>query len=160
MNPPRPVVFIYRTDGSGRIDYAAMMRAATKGTKSSRQIAAEKARAEHEVRMAREAGALRAQVQRGFKPPPGRLWGVDAAAQLIIGPAGALGTSPVIVRTLEALATPGRHDEAVVASAGGWRYIDHLREAMVGVAPKLAVVGLRLDRRKAGIRITKAKGKP
>lgn len=157
MIPSRPVVFIYRADGSGRLDNAAMMRAATKGTKSSRTIAAEKARAEHEARMAREAGALRAQVQRGFKPPAGRLWSVDGAAQLIIGPAGALGTSPVIVRTLEALSTPGRHDEAVVATAGGLRDVDHLREVLDGLAPKLAVIGLRLDRRKTGVRIAKLK---
>lgn len=154
MIPPRPT-FIYREDG--RVDYAAMMRAATKGTKSSRTIAADKARADQEARIAREAGALRSQVQRGFRPPPGRLWTVDAEALVIIGPAGGIGTTPVIVRTLEALSAPGRHDEAVVAAAGDWRDVAHLREAMAALAPKLAVLGLRLDRRKTGVRITKVK---
>lgn len=39
MTPPRPA-FIYRQDGSGRLDYPAMRNAATKGTLSSRQIRA------------------------------------------------------------------------------------------------------------------------
>lgn len=52
MNPPRPVVFIYRTDGSGRLDNAAMMRAAVKGTLSSRQI---RAKAERAARKAAKA---------------------------------------------------------------------------------------------------------
>lgn len=42
MTPPRPT-FIYREDG--RLDYPAMRNAATKGTKSSRQIRAEAERA-------------------------------------------------------------------------------------------------------------------
>ena len=134
-----------------------MRTAATKGTKSGKQIAADKARGDHEARMAREAGALRAQVQRGFRPPPGRLFGVDAAAQLVVGPGGGIGTTPVIVRTLEVLSAPGRHDEAVVAAAGGWRDVDHLREVLDALAPKLHAIGLRLDRRRTGLRATKTR---
>lgn len=42
MTPTKPI-FIYREDG--RLDYPAMRNAATKGTKSSRQIRAEAERA-------------------------------------------------------------------------------------------------------------------
>ena len=153
MIPPvRPVVTLYRPDG--RIDYAAMAAAANK---AANRMRAERMRAEAAAKAASAVQALRSQVQPAFRPPPGRLWRVDAEARIIVGPAGGIGTTPVIVRTLEALATPGRHDEAVVAAAGGWRDVAQLREAMAGLAPKLAVIGLRLDRRKVGIRITKVK---
>ncbi|KQP05910.1 hypothetical protein ASF28_18655 [Methylobacterium sp. Leaf99] len=151
MTSPHPV-FFYREDG--RVDYAAMAAAANK---AANRMRAERMRAEAAVIAAAAVRALQGQVQPAFRPPAGRLWKVDAEAQMIVGPAGGIGTTPVIVRTLEALATPGRHDEGVVAAAGGWRDVAHLREAMTGLAPKLAVIGLRLDRRKTGIRITKAR---
>ncbi|KQT96067.1 hypothetical protein ASG60_20755 [Methylobacterium sp. Leaf469] len=146
--------FLYRADG--RVDYAAMTAAANKAANRARR---ERLRAEAATIAASATRALQSQVQPAFRPPAGRLWRVDAEARIIIGPAGGIGTTPVIVRTLEALSTPGRHDEAVVAAGGGWRDVGHLREAMAGLAPKLAAIGLRLDRRKAGIRITKARTK-
>ena len=76
---------------------------------------------------------------------------------MIVGPAGGVGTTPAIARTLEALAAPGRHDEAALAAATGWRDVAHLREALDGLTPKLAVLGLRIDRRKVGIRVTKVR---
>jgi len=144
--------FLYRADG--RIDHAAMTAAANKAANQARR---ERLRAEAAAIAASAVKALQGQVQPAFRPPPGRLWKVDAEARIIVGPKGGIGTTPVIVRTLEALVPPGRHEEAVVAAAGGWRDVAHFREAMAGLAPKLAVVGLRLDRRKAGIRITKSK---
>jgi hypothetical protein len=154
MMPPRPVL-LYRPDG--RIDHAAMTAAANRAVNAARR---ERQRAEAAAIAASAVKALQGQVQPAFRPPAGRLWKVDAEALIIIGPAGGIGTTPVIVRTLEALTTPGRHDEAVVAAAGGWRDVEHFREALAGLAPKLAAIGLRLDRRKAGVRITKVKASP
>lgn len=151
MTSPHPI-FLYREDG--RVDHAAMTAAANKAVNQARR---ERRRIEAASIAVSAVQALQAQVQRAFRPPSGRLWKVDAEAQIIIGPAGGIGTTPVIVRTLEALATPGRHDEAVVAAVGGWRDVAHFREGMAGLAPKLAVIGLRLDRRKTGVRITKVK---
>lgn len=147
--------FLYRSDG--RVDHAAMTAAANKAANAARR---ERLRVEAASIAASAVKALQGQVQRGFRAPSGRLWRVDAEARIIIGPAGGIGTTPVIVRTLEALSTPGRHDEAVVAAAGGWRDVAQLREAMAGLAPKLAAIGLRLDRRKAGVRIMKVKASP
>ena len=53
MIPPRPV-FLYKP--CGRIDYAGMRNAVTRGTKSSRQIRAE---AERAARKAAEGPKLR-----------------------------------------------------------------------------------------------------
>ncbi|MCJ2083214.1 hypothetical protein [Methylobacterium sp. J-090] len=151
MMPPRPV-FLYRPDG--RVDHAAMTAAANKAVNAARR---ERLRAEAAAIAASAVKALQGQVQPAFQPPSGRLWKVDAEARIIVGPKGGIGTTPIIVKTLEALSAPGRHLEEVVAAAGGWRDVAHLREALAGIAPKLAVIGLRLDRRKAGVRITKAK---
>ncbi|MGH1574946.1 hypothetical protein ACRAWG_35315 [Methylobacterium sp. P31] len=74
---------------------------------SSKTIARLRARAEAEARNAAAAEALQAQVQRGFKPPAGKVFGVDTAGLLLIGPAGALGTTSRIARTLEPLAAGG-----------------------------------------------------
>ena len=51
MTSPRPV-FLFRPDG--RIDYAAMRNAVTKGTKSSRQLRAEAERAARKAAKAAE----------------------------------------------------------------------------------------------------------
>lgn len=82
---------------------------------------------------------------------------MDTAALLLIGPAGALGTSSRIARTLEPLAAGGRHPVAVLMEAGGWADEDVLGEALAGVAPKLGAIGLRVCRRKAGLRMAKQK---
>lgn len=119
---------------------------------SSRTIAAAKAKAAAHERNAAAALALRAQVQKGFRVPAGRVFSVDVAALLIIGPAGALGTSPLVARTLEILAQGGRHAEADLVAAG-WRDADSLREGLASMGPKLVALGLRVDRRRAGVRI-------
>lgn len=124
---------------------------------SSRTIARLKEKAEEAARDAAAARALRAQVQPGLKPPAGKLFDVDAGALLIRGPAGGLGTSERVVRTLAPLTAGGRHPAAALLAAGGWRDEAALREALTGLAPKLAALGLRVCRRKAGLRMARAK---
>lgn len=124
---------------------------------SSKTIARQREKAEAVARNAATAEALRAQVQRTFRPPPGKLFGVDATGLLLIGPAGALGTSNRMARTLEPLAAGGRHLPAALVAAGSWQDEAALREALDALAPKLAALGLRICRRKAGIRMAKVK---
>lgn len=124
---------------------------------SSRTIARLREKAEAAARAASAAQALTAQVQRGFRPPAGKLFGVDTVGLLLIGPAGALGTSERMARTLAPLAAGGRHLPAVLVTAGGWQDEEALRKALAGLAPKLAAIGLRVCRRKAGIRMAKAR---
>lgn len=104
------------------------------------------AREAEAARVAAAGAALRAQVQRGFKPPTGRLWAADAAALLLIGPAGGISLSAAGCAALAPLAVGGRHPEPA-----------ELRTVLDGLAPRLAAVGLRVCRRKAGVRIAKAK---
>ena len=103
---------------------------------------------------AAEAAALRAQVVHGFRRPPGKLYGVDEVAQVLIGPYGAIAVSTLLVRTLAMLAGKGRHDPETLLAAG-WRDLEHLSTGLANFAGTLAAVGLRLDRRKAGWRITR-----
>ncbi|MCJ2017162.1 hypothetical protein MKK84_06955 [Methylobacterium sp. E-065] len=124
---------------------------------SSRTIARLKAKAEEAVRNAAAAQALARQVQPALRPPAGRLFAVDAAALLLRGPLGGIGSTERMVRTLGPLAGGGRHLPAVLVAAGGWSGEDALREALVGIGGKLAALGLRIDRRKAGIRMAKVK---
>lgn len=124
---------------------------------SSRTIARLKAKAEAEARNAAAAQQLQAQVQRTFRPPPGKVFGVDTAALLLIGPAGALGTTTRMAKTLEPLAAGGRHLQPVLLAAGSWADEAALREALTAIAPKLSVLGLRICRRKAGLRMAKVK---
>lgn len=84
------------------------------------------------------------------------VWG-DTAALLLIGPAGALGTTSRMARTLEPLAAGGRYLPAVLMAAGGWQVEAAFREAMAGLEPKLAILKLRICRRKAGIRMAKVR---
>ena len=108
------------------------------------------------AKVAAEASALQAQVQTGLKPPTGKLFGVEEAALMVIGPNGAIGTTALLVRTLALLSAKGRHDPEVLLSAG-WQDTEHLNAGLDAFAGKLAAVGLKLDRRKTGLRITKAK---
>lgn len=124
---------------------------------SSRTIARLRGKAEAAARDAAAARALRAQVQPGLKPPAGKLFDVDGAALVIRGPAGGLGTSERIVRTLAPLAAGGRHPEAALVAAGGWRDEAALREALAELSGKLSVLGLRICRRKVGLRMAKLK---
>jgi hypothetical protein len=59
---------------------------------------------------------------------------------------------------LEPLAAGGRHAAAVLVTAGGWQDEAVLREALAGLGPKLAALGLRICHRKAGLRMAKARG--
>lgn len=124
---------------------------------SSRTIARRREKAAAAARAAAAAQALQASVQRGFRPPPGKLFGVDAAALLLVGPAGALGTTNRMAQTLAPLAAGGRHTPAVLVAAGGWQDEATLGEALVAIGGKLAAIGLRICRRKAGLRMAKVK---
>ncbi|WP_139220990.1 hypothetical protein [Methylobacterium brachiatum] len=124
---------------------------------SSKTIARLREKAEAAARNAAAARALTAQVQPALRPPAGRLFGVDAAALLLRGPVGGIGTTTRIVRTLGPLAAGGRHPAAVLMAAGSWGDEEALREALVGLGPKLAAIGLRICRRKAGLRMAKAR---
>ena len=124
---------------------------------SSRTIARLREKVETQARNAAAAQQLQTQLQRAFRPPAGRLFAVDAAALLLIGPAGALGTTSRMVKTLEPLAAGGRHLPSVLVAAGGWQDEQALREALAGLGPKLAILNLRVCHRKAGLRMAKAR---
>ncbi|CAA2145623.1 hypothetical protein MBLL_04750 (plasmid) [Methylobacterium bullatum] len=81
---------------------------------------------------------------------------MHVAPLMLTGPGGGIGVSPVLARTLAILSPPGRHmPESVLAA--GWRDVDHLRDGLSAFAGKLAAVGLILNRRKTGLRITRPK---
>lgn len=124
---------------------------------SSRTIARLKAKAEEAARIAAAAQALARQVQPGLRPPPGRLFAVDAAGLVLQGPLGGIGSTDRMMRTLAPLAAGGRHLPAMLMAAGGWADEEALREALAALAPKLAVLGLRICRRKAGLRMARSK---
>lgn len=87
---------------------------------SSKTIARLKAKAEEKARNAAAAKTLAKQVQPALRPPAGCLFAVDAAALLLRGPLGGIGTTERIARTLAPLAAGGRHLPAVLVTAGGW----------------------------------------
>lgn len=122
---------------------------------SSREIARRKAKAEETARNTAAAQALARQVQPGLRPPAGCLFDVDAAGMVLRGPAGGIGSSTRIIETLRPLAQGGRHPAAALVTAGKWADETALREALQALAPKLAAIGLRVCRRKAGIRMAK-----
>jgi len=124
---------------------------------SSRTIARLKAKADDAARTAEVARVLRSQVQSGLKPPAGKLFSVDIGGMVLCGPAGGLGTSARIARTLEPLAAGGRHLPATLMAGGSWSDEAALREALAGLAPKLEAVGLRICRRKAGLKMAKVR---
>lgn len=124
---------------------------------SSRTIARLHEKTEAEARNAAAASALARQLQPGLRAPADRLFAVDAGALLLRGPMGGIGSTERMVRTLEPLAAGGRHLPAVLVGAGGWHDEEALREALAGLGPKLAVLGLRICRRKAGLRMAKSK---
>lgn len=120
-----------------------------------RTIARLKEKAEAAAHDEAAAMILRAQVQPGLRLSAGRLFDVDLGALVLRGPAGGLGVSERAVRTLTPLAASGRHSSAALVAAGGWRDEAALREALAELGGKLAALGLRIDRRKAGLRMTK-----
>lgn len=123
----------------------------------SRTIARLREKAEAATRAASAALAQQALVQQAFRPTPGKIFSVDAAGLVLIGPAGALGSTIRMIRTLAPLATGGRHSAAVLMSAGEWQDEAVLGEALDGMAGKLAALGLRICRKKAGLRMAKVK---
>jgi len=124
---------------------------------SSRAIARLHEKTEAEARNAAAASALARQLQPRLRAPADRLFAVDAGALLLRGPMGGIGSTERMARTLEPLAVGGRHLPAVLVGAGGWHDEEALREALAGLGPKLAVLGLRICRRKAGLRMAKSK---
>jgi len=92
----------------------------------------------------------------GFKLPSGKLFSVDVAGLMVIGPAGGIGTSPLMARTMAILATPGRHTPEALLSAG-WRDLEHLGEGLKAFASKLKATGLVLSRSKTGLHLTRAR---
>ena len=66
-------------------------------------------------------------------------------ALLVIGPAGGIAIPASAVPVLQPLATGGRHALS-----------ERDRAALDVLAPRLAVVGLRVDQRREGVRIAKA----
>lgn len=114
--------------------------------RSSRAIARERAKAAEDRRIAAEAAKLQGMVHRSLRPPAGRLWSVHADALLLIGPSGGIPVSSSAVAALEPLTSGGRHALS-----------DHDRAALDGLAPRLAAVGLRIERRKTGWRIARAR---
>lgn len=132
------------------------LAASRKGGKSFRMRKRDQEREAFKARVAAEAATLRTQLQTAFQPPPGKLFGVEEAAMMIIGPNGGIGTTALLVRTMAQLAAKGRHAPESLLVAG-WQDLDHLSAGMDAFAGKLGAVGLMLDRRKTGWRITKAK---
>ena len=124
---------------------------------SSRTIARLKAKADEAARAVVAAQILRGQVQPGLKPPAGKLFAADLDALVLRGPNGGLGSTERAIRTLVPLAAGGRHPAAVLLAAGGWSDEAALREALAALAPRLTVLGLRICRRKAGLRMAKLK---
>ena len=123
----------------------------------SRTIGRMRAKAEAAERAAAAAQALARQVQPGLRPPPGCLFAVDVEGLVLRGPRGGIGSSPQIIATLVPLAQGGRHPVETLVVAGGWTGEEGLREALAALVPKLRVIGLRVCRRKAGIRIAKVR---
>ena len=68
---------------------------------------------------------------------------------------GGIGTTKKGVKTVAPLAAGGRRLPAVLVGAGGWADEAALREGLDAVTPKLAVLGLRICRRKAGLWMAK-----
>lgn len=142
--------------GRAQVFSRAIAAARQPGQLRSREVQRRAAREAEAARIQAEAVALRGQVQPGFRPPPGKLFTVDTAACMLIGPAGGIGVSERLARTLAPLAVGGRHPIAALMAASAWQDEAALREALAGVSPKLAAVGLRTDRRKGVIRIARA----
>ncbi|MFF8802440.1 MULTISPECIES: hypothetical protein [unclassified Methylobacterium] len=116
------------------------------GQHSSKMIAREHTQAENAARLAAEAAKLRSMLLPSLKPLPKRLWSLHADALLLIGPAGGISIPASAVSVLQPLALGGHHVLTERDAA-----------AVDALAPRLAVVGLRVDRRRKGVRIAKAR---
>lgn len=136
---------------------AAVAAATRKGLSSRRMIAREQARKEEVARQAEAVRATRAQVQPGLRSPPGCLFAADLASLTLRGPAGGIGTSERMVLTLAPLGAPGRRPSSALRIAGGWPDEATMLEALSAISGKLGAIGLRIDKRKTGIRMAKVR---
>ncbi|MCJ2051249.1 hypothetical protein [Methylobacterium sp. J-070] len=109
------------------------------------------------VRLAAEVDRIRSEVRLGVKSPAGKLAAVDVAGMLLLGPLGGVGCGGALLRTMEVLVSKGRHPVPSLLAAGRWEDEAALRAAVEAFRPKLAAIGLRICRRKAGLRIAKSK---
>lgn len=139
-----------------RAEYAARDRAHAVMIRAKRAHERAVAKEADAARLAAEVDRIRSEVRLGVKPPAGKLCAVDAAAMLLVGPQGAVGCGGALLRTLEVLAVKGRHPVPSLLAAGRWQDEAALRVALEAFRPKLAAIGLRVCRRKAGWRLAKA----
>ncbi|KAA0121002.1 hypothetical protein CIW48_26205 [Methylobacterium sp. P1-11] len=139
-----------------RAEYAARDRAHAAAIRAKRAHERALAKAADAAQLATEVDRIRSEVRVGVKAPAGKLAAVDTAAMLLLGPQGAVGCGGALLRTLEVLAGKGRHPVPSLLAAGRWQDEAALRAALEAFRPKLAAIGLRVCRRKAGWRLARA----
>lgn len=122
----------------------------------ARDLQRQSARAADIARVAAEVEKIRSEARLGILPPSGRLAAVDLDALIIAGPLGAVGLSASVLRSLQVLAQGRRHPVAALVAAAPWRDEAALTTAIEAARPRLAAVGLRVCRRKAGWRLASA----
>lgn len=127
------------------------------GLRGRRMIAGEQARKEEAARQIEAVRTMRTQVQPGLRSPPGRLFSADLASLTLRGPVGGIGSSERMVLTLAPLGAGGRRPSTALRIAGGWPDEATMLEALAAISGKLGAIGLRLDKRKTGIRMAKAR---
>ncbi|MCJ2018625.1 hypothetical protein MKK84_14460 [Methylobacterium sp. E-065] len=138
-----------------RAEYAARDRAHAAVIRAKRAHERALAKEADAARMAVEVARIRSEIRLGVKPPAGRLAAVDVPAMLLLGPLGAVGCGAALMRTCEVLAGRGRHPVPSLLIAGRWDDEAALRAALKAFKPKLAAIGLRVCRRKAGWRLAR-----
>ena len=151
---PKPIPPTAEERAAARASYAARDRAAAAVIRENRRRARVAEKAAEAARLAQEARRLAPDVFTRIRPPHGRLMAVDVAALLIIGPAGAIGSTSLVIATMAILALGGRPNLEELVGAG-WRDEAHLQEGMTALEPKLTALGLRICRRKVGWRVSK-----
>lgn len=119
-----------------------------------RELRRQAARAAEAARVAAETARVRSEARLGILPPPGKLASVDMDALIIAGPLGAVGLPAGVLRTLQVLAKGKRHPVPALIGAGLWRDEAALAAALDAARPRLAAIGLRICRRKSGLRLT------
>ncbi|MCJ2102703.1 hypothetical protein [Methylobacterium sp. E-046] len=143
-----------------RVEYAARDRLHAATIRAKRAGERALAKEADAARLAAEVDRIRSEIRLGVKPPAGKLAAVDAAAMLLLGPQGAVGCSGALLRTLQVLVGKRRHPVPSLLAAGRWQDEAALRAALEAFRPKLAAIGLRVCRRKAGWRLARASSLP
>lgn len=141
---------------ANRARYAERDRARSKRRTRDRELQRQAARAADAVSLAAQVAKVRHEARLGLLPPPGRLAAVDVAALLLLGPLGAVGCGATLLRSLDVLMGKGRHPVSVLVAAGPWTDEAALRAALDAFRSRLVAIGLRVCRRKAGWRLTRA----